>query len=73
MTAVGSEIEHADGRIELASDDDVTHSPLYNHDLAPVRVAQRTWTTWSKIFTLFLFKLIIAALSQQEFVYHLPA
>ena len=46
MTAVGSEIEHADGRIELASDDDVTHSPLYNHDLAPVRVAQRTWTTW---------------------------
>ncbi len=46
MSAAGSEIEHPDGRVELASDDDVTSSPLYNHDLAPVRVAQRTWTTW---------------------------
>ncbi len=46
MSAAGSEIEHPDGRVELASDDDVTGSPLYNHDLAPVRVAQRTWNTW---------------------------
>ena len=46
MTAAGSEIVHPDGRVELASDDDVTSSPLYNHDLAPVRVAQRTWNTW---------------------------
>jgi NCS1 family nucleobase:cation symporter-1 len=39
-------ITHDDGRVELASHDEIARSPLYNHDLAPVRVADRTWNTW---------------------------
>jgi NCS1 family nucleobase:cation symporter-1 len=39
-------ISHADGRVELASDDAVAASPLCNHDLAPTRIADRTWNTW---------------------------
>src|SRR4051812_1960686 len=43
------EVVHPDGRVEL---DDATTaalvaSPLYNHDLAPVRVVDRTWTTYT--------------------------
>jgi cytosine/uracil/thiamine/allantoin permease len=26
--------------------DDVSHSPLWNKDLAPTTIAQRTWSTW---------------------------
>ncbi len=44
MTA--PEIAHADGRVELRSHDEIVGSPLYNHDLAPVRVADRSWNTW---------------------------
>jgi nucleobase:cation symporter-1, NCS1 family len=40
------EILHADGRVELKAPEELTSSPLYNHDLAPVEVAKRTWTTW---------------------------
>jgi len=40
------DIVHADGRVELASHDEIEASPLFNHDLAPVRVANRTWNTW---------------------------
>ena len=43
---MSSEIQHADGRIELAAPDELAKSPLYNHDLAPVAVARRTWSTW---------------------------
>jgi NCS1 family nucleobase:cation symporter-1 len=47
--AGAGEIRHPDGRIEL--DDAATAaleaSPFYNHDLAPVRVARRTWTTYN--------------------------
>ena len=44
-----SEILHSDGRVELddASTAALTSSALYNHDLAPVRVAQRTWPTYN--------------------------
>ena len=35
-------IRHPDGRVELTADP--TDSPLYNHDLAPVPIAGRTWT-----------------------------
>jgi len=44
-----AEITHADGRVELddASTAELAASPLYNHDLAPVRVADRTWTTYN--------------------------
>jgi NCS1 family nucleobase:cation symporter-1 len=48
-TAATGEVYHADGRVEL--DDEATravaNSTLYNHDLAPVRVAARTWTTYN--------------------------
>jgi nucleobase:cation symporter-1, NCS1 family len=39
-------IAHPDGRVELSSPDDLKESPLYNHDLAPVAIAKRTWNTW---------------------------
>jgi NCS1 family nucleobase:cation symporter-1 len=41
-----SEILHADGRVELRAPDELKASPLFNHDLAPVSVADRTWNTW---------------------------
>ena len=37
---------HADGRVELRAPEELISSPLYNHDLAPVPVSKRTWTTW---------------------------
>jgi nucleobase:cation symporter-1, NCS1 family len=40
------DIHHDDGRVELRAPEELTSSPLYNHDLAPVPVAQRTWSTW---------------------------
>lgn len=40
-------IQHEDGRVELASYTAIEASPLYNHDLAPVPVAQRNWSTWN--------------------------
>jgi NCS1 family nucleobase:cation symporter-1 len=40
-------IQHDDGRVELRSDLGIRNSPLYNHDLAPVPVAQRNWTTYN--------------------------
>ena len=44
-----SEIRHDDGRVELddAGNAALEASPLYNHDLAPVRVADRTWSTYN--------------------------
>jgi NCS1 family nucleobase:cation symporter-1 len=41
-----NEVVHADGRIELSDHDEIARSPLFNHDLAPVRVRERTWNTW---------------------------
>src|SRR5579871_2629415 len=41
------EIHHADGRVELEDDRPLEGSPLYNHDLAPVRIGRRTWTTYN--------------------------
>src|SRR5213596_1723172 len=40
-------IQHEDGRVELRSDEGIRTSPLYNHDLAPVPVSQRNWTTYN--------------------------
>ncbi|HEY2746824.1 MAG TPA: NCS1 family nucleobase:cation symporter-1 [Polyangia bacterium] len=44
-----AEVVHADGRVELddASTAELAASALYNHDLAPVRVADRRWTTYN--------------------------
>jgi len=37
----------SDGRVELVDTRRVEASPLYNHDLAPVPLARRTWTTYN--------------------------
>ncbi len=42
-------IQHADGRIELRPEvaEQISRSPLYNEDLAPVPVSKRNWTTYN--------------------------
>lgn len=40
-------VQHEDGRVELRESVNLEGSPLYNHDLAPTRVSQRTWTTYT--------------------------
>jgi len=42
-------VQHEDGRVELRSDvlQEISQSPLYNEDLAPVPVKKRTWTTYN--------------------------
>ena len=40
-----SVIQHADGRVELRQAP--TGSPLFNEDLAPTPIAERTWTTYN--------------------------
>jgi len=44
-----AEIENPDGRVELDDEStrEIAQSPLYNHDLAPVPIAKRTWTTYN--------------------------
>src|SRR5271168_4939003 len=42
-------IEHADGRVELRDYQSLHSSSLYNHDLAPVPVAKRNWTTYNYV------------------------
>jgi len=44
---VGEELVYADGRHELADDRAIADSPLYNKDLAPVPIKQRTWNTYN--------------------------
>jgi len=46
MTSV-NERQLADGRVELVDLHRIEASPLYNHDLAPVPLARRTWTTYN--------------------------
>ncbi len=41
------ETQHPDGRIELSDELKIERSPLYNHDLAPVRIAARNWSTYN--------------------------
>jgi nucleobase:cation symporter-1, NCS1 family len=40
-------IEHLDGRIDLRDERQISASKLFNHDLAPVPVARRTWGTYN--------------------------
>ena len=42
-----SQRELPDGRVELVDATALEQSPLYNHDLAPIPVAQRSWTTYN--------------------------
>ncbi|HEU0031211.1 MAG TPA: NCS1 family nucleobase:cation symporter-1 [Kofleriaceae bacterium] len=39
-------IQHPDGRVELRAPEHLESSPLYNEDLAPIAVKNRTWNTW---------------------------
>src|SRR5258706_12263803 len=45
--SVVNERQLADGRVELLETRAVEASPLYNHDLAPVPIGRRTWTTYN--------------------------
>jgi NCS1 family nucleobase:cation symporter-1 len=42
-------IQYADGRVELKHEafEEISGSPLFNRDLAPVRVSDRNWTTYN--------------------------
>jgi NCS1 family nucleobase:cation symporter-1 len=40
-------IQHEDGRVELRDYRVISSSPLYNHDLAPVPIEKRNWTTYN--------------------------
>ena len=40
-------IQHADGRVELKEDVVLDDPRLFNEDLAPTRVARRTWSTYT--------------------------
>ena len=42
-----NEILHPDGRVELRDTSRIERSPLYNHDLAPVPLSARTWSTYN--------------------------
>jgi NCS1 family nucleobase:cation symporter-1 len=42
-----NEIVHRDGRVELRDHSRIATSPLFNHDLAPVPLSQRTWSTYN--------------------------
>jgi len=43
------QVQQDDGRVELRPEAlaSLESSPIYNHDLAPTRIAQRTWTTYT--------------------------
>ncbi|HJY27057.1 MAG TPA: cytosine permease, partial [Pyrinomonadaceae bacterium] len=42
-------IQHPDGRVELKPEalEEISQSSLYNHDLAPVPISRRNWTTYN--------------------------
>src|SRR5450756_1294608 len=42
-----SQHELPDGRVELRDRARIEASPLYNHDLAPVPISRRNWTTYN--------------------------
>jgi len=44
---VTNERRLADGRVELVDTRRIEASPLYNHDLAPVPLSRRTWSTYN--------------------------
>jgi NCS1 family nucleobase:cation symporter-1 len=47
MPMASSQRELPDGRVELSDTAAIESSPLYNHDLAPIPVARRNWTTYN--------------------------
>jgi len=47
MPEAGEVIRHEDGRVELSDAASIEGSRLFSHDLAPVPVAKRNWTTYN--------------------------
>src|SRR5215472_4667499 len=47
MLNLNSQVERADGRVELVDRTRIEGSPLFNHDLAPVPIAARDWSTYN--------------------------
>jgi nucleobase:cation symporter-1, NCS1 family len=47
VTTIATQVERSDGRVELLDTSRVERSALYNEDLAPVPISQRTWTTYN--------------------------
>ena len=47
METEKSQVQLPDGRVELLGVAGIQQSPLYNHDLAPVPVVRRTWSTYN--------------------------
>ncbi len=47
MTGQDLTIAHADGRVELSDDVVLDDERLYNRDLAPTRLKDRTWSTYT--------------------------
>jgi nucleobase:cation symporter-1, NCS1 family len=47
VTTTATQVERPDGRVELLDTSRVERSALYNEDLAPVPISQRTWTTYN--------------------------
>ena len=49
MATNNETIQHADGRVELKPEafEQISRSPLFNRDLAPVKVSERNWTTYN--------------------------
>jgi NCS1 family nucleobase:cation symporter-1 len=43
----GSQLERPDGRVELVDRTRIQASPLFNQDLAPVPIAERSWSTYN--------------------------
>ncbi len=39
--------QHSDGRVEIVDPSGLLDSPLYNHDLAPVPIANRNWSSYN--------------------------
>lgn len=42
-----AQVEHNDGRVELQDSSVIESSPIYNHDLAPIPVSKRNWSTYN--------------------------
>ena len=49
MATQSETIQHSDGRVELKpyAFEEISDSPLFNRDLAPVKVSERNWTTYN--------------------------
>jgi nucleobase:cation symporter-1, NCS1 family len=47
MEREATQIQLPDGRVELLGAAGIQQSPLYNHDLAPVPIVRRTWSTYN--------------------------